>query len=106
MPVQSTVFAQIMGLIDSGELNRCIEQYRGNAYVRRFTCPDQFLCMAFSQLAGKKSLWTKVFSLRQMRHKLYHMGIRDKVSLNTLSHASARRNWRIWQGFAPSLIVL
>lgn len=104
MPVQETLFAQLMQLVDHHELDRCIERYNGNAYVKRFSCLDQFLCMVFAQLAQKKSLRTTVFSLRRMESKLYHMGIRSNVSLNTLSHANARRDWRIWNDYAQSLI--
>lgn len=104
MTFHLTVFAQLMELVEHRALNRCIERYAGNTKVRTFTCLDQFLCMAFAQLAEKKSLRATVFSLRQMRHKLYHMGIKGNVSLNTLSHANGRRDWRIWRDYAQSLI--
>ncbi|MBF0380601.1 MAG: DUF4372 domain-containing protein, partial [Magnetococcales bacterium] len=29
---------------------KCVQQYQGNWQVKRFTCLDQFLCMAFAQL--------------------------------------------------------
>jgi hypothetical protein len=104
MPFQLTLFAQLMSLIDHHELNQCIESHQGNERVRTFSCLDQFLCMVFGQLAQKRSMRATVFSLRQMRHKHYHMGIRGNVSLNTLSHANASRNWRIWQDYAQTLI--
>lgn len=104
MVFQETVFAQLMNLLDHNEFQRCVERYQGNARVRTFSFQDQFLCMIFGQLAQKKSLRATVFSLRQMKHKLYHMGIRGHVSLNTLAHANASRDWRIWQDYAQSLI--
>ena len=104
MTFQETVFAQLMEMIDHHELARCISRYRGDGYVKRFSCVDQFLCMVFGQLAQKKSMRATVFSLRQMKHKLYHMGIRGGISLNTLSNANNRRDWRIWQDYAQSLI--
>lgn len=104
MVFQETVFAQLMSLLDHNEFQRCVERYQGNVRVRTFSCQDQFLCMIFGQLAQKKSLRATVFSLRQMKHKLYHMGIRGHVSLNTLAHANASRDWRIWQDYAQSLI--
>lgn len=104
MPIQATVFAQIMECLDHRELKRCIDRYGGDGRIRTFTCLDQFLCMAFGQLAQKTSLRRTVFSLRQMNHKLYHMGIRGNVSLNTLSHTNARRNWQIWHDVAQGLI--
>lgn len=104
MVFQETVFAQIMSLVDHDELERCISRYDGNRYVKRFSCLDQFLCLTFAQLAEKRSLRATVFCLRQMRHKLYHMGIRGYVALNTLSNANKKRDWRIWRDYAHSLI--
>jgi hypothetical protein len=39
-----------------------------------------------------------------MREKLYHMGIRGKVSRNTLADANENRDWRIYSDFAQILI--
>jgi hypothetical protein len=36
--------------------------------------------------------------------KLYHMGIRGKVSRNTLAHANETRDWRIYADFGQALI--
>ena len=44
--------------------------------------------------------------LRAQRNKLYHMGIRSKVSRNTLANANKVRDWRIYADFAQSLIHL
>jgi hypothetical protein len=105
MVFQETIFAQLMKLVDHDELNRCISRYDGHRYVKAFSCLDQFLCLAFAQLAEKRSLRATVFCLRQMRHKLYHMGIRGNVALNTLSNGNMKRDWRIWRDYANSLIV-
>jgi hypothetical protein len=104
MPVQETIFAQLMQLVDHHELDRCIARYDGNSRIRTFSCQDQFLCMTFAQLAEKKSLRSTVFSLRRMKSKLYHMGIRGNVALNTLSNANAKRDWQIWRDYAQSVI--
>jgi hypothetical protein len=105
MVFQLTVFAQVLELVEHRELDRCIEKYGGNYRIRSFSCLDQFLCMAFAQLAEKRSLRATVFSLQQMHHKLYHMGIKGCVSLSALSDANNMRDWRIWQDYAQSLIT-
>ena len=103
---QETIFTQIIKLIDHKELNRCIERYDGNKYIKDFSCYDQFLCMLFGQLANKKSLRSIVFSLNKMKHKLYHMGFRCKnISLNNLSNANGKRNWEMFYDYAQSLII-
>ncbi len=105
MPVQATVFAQVMALVDKAELKRCIDRYDGNTLVRSFNCLDQFLCMVFAQLAEKRSLRATVFSLQCMQNKLYHMGIRGTVKNSTLLDANSKRDWRIWRDYAQSLIA-
>jgi hypothetical protein len=34
--------------------------------------------------------------LRAAKQKTYHMGIRGKISRNTLAHANQPRDWRIY----------
>src|ERR1700753_3407973 len=104
MPIQATVFAQIMRLVDH-DLSRCIERYQGHEGVRRFSCLDQFLCLVFAQLAEKRSLSATVFTLSRMKSKLYHMGIRGNVAKSKLADANEKRDWRIWRDYAHSLIV-
>jgi hypothetical protein len=65
---------------------------------------DQFLCMAFAQLAYRESLRDIECCLRAHPSKLYHMGIRGKISRSTLAHANEHRDWRIWSDFSQVLI--
>lgn len=44
--------------------------------------------------------------LRAAGDKLYQMGIRGKVSRNTVAHANEVRDWRIYQDFAQVLIQI
>jgi hypothetical protein len=60
--------------------------------------------MAFAQLAYRESLRDIECCLRAMREKLYHMGIRGKVSRSTLADANEIRDWRIYSDFAQVLI--
>ena len=98
------VFAQLMDFAPSYEFRQCVERYKGNYKVKNFTCRDQFLCMAFAQLTFRESLRDIEACLRVAKTKLYHMGIRGKVSRNTLAHANEVRDWRIYADFAQVLI--
>src|SRR5215212_2693702 len=99
-----TVFAQLMEHAPHHQFRRCVERYQGNARVRRFRCWDQFLCMAFGQLTYRESLRDIEACLRALEGKLYHMGIRARVSRNTLAVANEKRDWRIYAEFAQILI--
>jgi hypothetical protein len=60
--------------------------------------------MAFAQLTYRESLRDIEACLRASGSKLYHMGIRGKVSRNTLANANEVRDWRIYADFAQVLI--
>jgi hypothetical protein len=105
MNTPSTVFAQIMAFLPMHEFRKCVRRYRGDYKVKRFSCLDQFLCLAFAQLTYRESLRDIVSCLRTMKNRLYHMGIRSKVSRNNLAHANERRDWRIYADFAHVLIA-
>src|SRR3989338_1344727 len=60
--------------------------------------------MAFAQLTYRESLRDIESCLRSMQSKLYHMGIRSRMSRNNLSNANNTRNWRIYADFAQVLI--
>ncbi|HCG76912.1 TPA: IS4 family transposase, partial [bacterium] len=98
------VFAQLMELLPLYEFQRCVQRYQGNYRVKNFSCLDQFLCMAFAQLTYRESLRDIESCLRAMEPRLYHMGIRSKVSRSTLARANENRDWRIYADFAQVLI--
>ena len=83
---------------------RCVQRYRGNHHIKRFSCLDQFLCMAFAQLTYRESLRDIEACLRAQQKKLYHMGIRARISRSTLAEANVKRDWRIYADFAQLLI--
>lgn len=99
-----TIFAQLMEFLPIHEFRKCVKRYNGNYKIKSFSCWDQFLCMAFAQLTFRESLRDIQACLRASKQKLYHMGIRGKVSRNTLAHANQVRNWRIYEDFAQVLI--
>jgi hypothetical protein len=100
----STIFSQILEFLPKHKFRRCVNRYGGNYRTRSFTCYDQFLCMAFAQLTYRESLRDIECCLRAMHEKLYHMGIRGKVSRSTLAYANENRDWRIYCDFAQILI--
>jgi hypothetical protein len=98
------IFAQVLDHLPQHTFRRCVERYGGNHHVKRFTCQDQFRCMAFAQLTYRESLRDIEACLRAQHNKLYHMGIRAAVSRSTLADANERRDWRIYADLAQALI--
>ena len=100
-----TIFAQLMDFVPTYEFRKCVDRYNGNHKVISFSCWDQYLCMAFAQLTYRESLRDIQVCLRATQSRLYHLGIRGKVSRNTLAHANQTRDWRIYADFAQILIA-
>lgn len=100
------VFSQLMDFLPMRQFHRCVNRYDGDHYMKFFSCLDQFLCMSFAQLSYRESLRDIESCLRAMQNKLYHMGIRTKVSRSTLADANENRDWRIYADFAQVLIKI
>ena len=99
-----SIFSQIMDFLPKHKFRQCVNRYGGNYRVRSFTCFDQFMCMAFAQLTYRESLRDIECCLRALQDKLYHMGIRGKISRSTIADANENRDWRIYCDFAQILI--
>jgi len=100
-----TIFTQVMQVFPHAEFQRCVARYNGDRRTKTFSCHDQFLVMAFAQLTFRESLRDIEVCLRAIDSRLYHMGVRGKVSRSTLADANERRDWRIYHDFAMVLIA-
>ena len=98
------VFSQILDSMPRYEFNKCVQRYQGNYRIRKFSCYDQFLCMAFAQLTYRESLRDIETCLRALPKKLYHAGLRNPIARSTLAEANENRDWRIYADFAQILI--
>ena len=104
MNAGKTVFAQLLAHLPRHEFRRAVSRYQGNYRVRSFSCWDQFIAMAFAQLSGRESLRDIEACLSSHREKLYHVGMRGKISRSTLADTNERRDFRIFEEVGYSLI--
>ena len=104
MNLGRTVFSQMMEHLPEYEFQKCMARYRGDSHLGGFSCLDQYLAMAFAQLTYRESLRDIEACLRAVASKLYHMGLRGKVSRTTLADANESHDWRIFADFAQVLI--
>jgi hypothetical protein len=100
------VFAQLTSHLPLTTFRRCVTAYGGEHKIKSFTCLEQFLCLAFAQLTYRESLRDIEACLRAQSDKLYHMGIRSRISRSTLADANEGRDWRIYASFAQRLIAM
>jgi hypothetical protein len=99
------VFSQLIDFLPKDQFGRCVERYHGDRRIRRFSCLDQFLCMAFAQLTYRESLRDIETCLRAIPEKLYHAGFPGAIARNTLAKANERRDRRIYADLAQVLIA-
>lgn len=106
MNAGKTVFAQIMEHLPRYEFDKCVKKYKGNHRVRKFSCYDQFLCLAFAQITYCESLRDIETCLNSHHEKLYHIGFRGQISRSTLADANEKRDYLIYQDLACHLISI
>jgi hypothetical protein len=102
---RATVFAQLLEFLPAYEFNKSVSRYEGNKRVRSFSCYDQFIAMAFAQLTQCDGLRAIETCFRVAQRKLYHCGLRGRVTKSTLADANNKRDWRIFSEFAYALIA-
>jgi hypothetical protein len=105
MNPSGTIFSQVLSHLPRSKFRRVVHKYRGNYRVRTFSCWDQFVSMTFAQLTYRESLRDIESCLRALEPKLYHVGIRTRISRNTLAKANETRDWRIYRDYAQHLIA-
>jgi len=106
MNARKAVFAQIMEHLPRYEFDKYVKKYKGNHRVRKFSCYDQFLCLAFAQITYRESLRDIETCLNSHHEKLYHIGFRGQISRSTLADANEKRDCLIYQEFAYHLISI
>lgn len=104
MDTERMVFSQIMDFFPYRRFGTCVRRYGGDKGVRTFSCRDHLLCLIFAQLTYRESLRDIESCLRGFQSKLFHVGIRNRVSRSTLAEANEQRDWRIYADIAQVLI--
>ena len=97
------VFTQFMRLLSKPEFTRLVNKYKGDYRTRHFKCWDQLACMMFAHIRQENSLRDIDIALNAHASKLYHTGI-HLCPKSTLADANERRDWRIYEEFAKSLM--
>ena len=99
-----SIFSQLIGFLPDREFRRCVARYGGDRYIKKLSCWEQYLAMAFAQLTYRESLRDIEACLGAIGPKLYHLGIGAAVARSTLADANENRDWRIFADFAQVLI--
>jgi hypothetical protein len=98
------VLAQILDLVHRETLSRLVSKYNAESKVRHFGVRQQLICMAFAQLTWRNGLQDIEACLNAKPEALYHLGFLEPVAKSTLADANEKRDWRLWEDLAKSLI--
>jgi hypothetical protein len=101
--IRNTVFSQLMQLICQYRFKKCVDQYVGDKYTKRFSCWQQLIVLLFAQAKSLTSLRDIELSLRTQVKKWYHLGLKT-VAKSTLSDANNNRNADIFRDTFYSLL--
>ena len=97
-----TVFAQIMSLVNEYEFKKCVDRYKGDRHAIKFNCRDQFMVMSFAQFTDRTGL-RDIETTLNLCGDLYRSGIKT-MPKSTLAEANEKKDWRIYQDFAMTLV--
>jgi hypothetical protein len=101
-----TVFAQLLGLVPFAHFEHLVDKYQANRWTRDFTAWSHFICMAYAQFTRREGLRDLIACLNSQSSKLYHVGLRNRVTRSTLADANERRNSELFESLAQRLIDL
>jgi hypothetical protein len=100
-----SVFAQLLEFVPFSHFEHLVDRFSSNHGVRHFSAWSHLLCMMYSQLTRREGLRDLVACLNSQRAKLYHIGIRSRISRSTLADANERRDWRLFEALGHRLIA-
>eukprot|EP01089_Gocevia_fonbrunei_P021545 TRINITY_DN8408_c0_g2_i1.p1 TRINITY_DN8408_c0_g2~~TRINITY_DN8408_c0_g2_i1.p1 ORF type:complete len:388 (+),score=18.26 TRINITY_DN8408_c0_g2_i1:445-1608(+) len=98
------VFPQLVSFLDRNKFNYIVRTYRGDKYVKHFTCWNQLLALMFGQLSNRESHRDLVIALDAHRSKCYHLGMGKNVSKSSLARANQDRDYHIIEEYAYYLV--
>ena len=101
-----TVFAQLLGVVPFSHFEHLFDRYQSNRWTRGFTAWSHFICMAYAQLTRREGLRDLVVCLNSQSSRLYHVGLRQRVSRSTLADANERRDCRLFEALGQRLVEI
>lgn len=103
MPKQAYVFSQFLNLLSRYDFQMIVNKFNGDYRTKHFKCWHQLTCMMFAHIRQEKSLRNIDCALNAHANKLYHIGI-QQCPKSTFADANERRDYRIYEEFAKTLM--
>ncbi len=91
-----------MSLFNEYEFKKCVDRYKGDRHAIKFKCRDQFMVMRFAQFTDRADL-RDIETTLNLCGDLYRSGLKV-MPRSTLAEANEKKDWRIYQDFAMTLV--
>lgn len=92
----TSVFGQLISLIDFHKVNKCVNDLKTDRYVKRFTTKDHLISMLFSSFAKCSSLREVTGAMLGLYGKTQHFQLIHIPKRSTLSDANKRRDSNVF----------
>lgn len=99
-----SVFAQLLDFVPYKHFEYLVDKSKANRWSTTLPAWSHFVCLAYAQITRREGLRDLVACLNSHRSRLYHLGIRHRVSRSTLADASERRDWQLFEALGWRLI--
>ncbi|NJM44516.1 MAG: IS4 family transposase [Brachymonas sp.] len=106
MKIQSTVFAQLLQQLPLSHFEHLVDVHQANHGARGFTAHAHLVCLLYAQLTRRDGLRDLVACLNAQQGKLYHLGVRQRISRSTLADACERRASALFEDLAARLVQM
>jgi predicted RNA-binding protein with RPS1 domain len=93
----SSVFGQLISLIDNRLVNKCAKKCNSNYYVKRFKTQDHLISMLFCVIAKCCSLREVSGAMLGLSGKTKHFRLESLPYRSTLSDANKRRDCKVFE---------
>jgi hypothetical protein len=103
MPRHPYVLSQFLRLLPRYEFQGIVNKYKGDFHTKHFKCWDHLASMMIAHIRQENSLRDIDITLNAHASKLYHIGIKQ-CPKSTLADANERRDYRIYEEFAKTLM--
>ena len=100
------IFSQICEFLPKRVFDRLVDKYKGNKYVKSFTCWNHLLVLVFGQLSNRDGLRDLIVTLAPFKSAFHHLGFGKSVTRSNLSKANEIREVRIFQEFADRMVAI
>jgi hypothetical protein len=100
-----TVFAQLLDFVPYKHFEYLVDKSNANRGSKTLPAWSHFVCLAYAQITRREGLRDLVACLNSHRSRLYHLGIRHRISRSTLADASERRDWQLFESLGQRLIT-